>query len=164
VSIYRKLADGSYTVIGPADNGIQITGTDTAEFYADNLSPGDWNDDGLVDLAGTGSDTMPGANLGNGLWSSRLVTTNGWIKLTLPTVTGFFTGTATIEVFAPGAVGDDTRRVAEPRTMSTGNVWASQVHHIGIGTWPLVDVRVTFPDGHQVVRTGVARNQRITIP
>ncbi len=163
VNIYRKLPDGTYTVIRPAQNGIQILGTDTSEFYADNLSPGDWNDDGLVDLAGTGSETMAGTDMGHGLWTSGLVTTNGWIKISLPTVTGFFTGTATIEVFAPGSVGDATRRVAAPRTLATGRVWTSQVYHIGIGTWPSVDVRVTFPDGHQVVRAGVARSSRIAI-
>jgi len=72
----------------------------------------------------------PARTWGHGLWTSGLVTTNGWIKVSLPTVTGFFTGTATIEVF---------------------------------GTWPSVDVRVTFPDGHQIVRAGVARSSRIAI-
>jgi hypothetical protein len=164
VSIYRKLADGSYAVIPPSQNGIQITGTDSTEFYADNLSPGDWNDDGLIDLAGTGSETIAGTDSGHALWTSALVTTNGWIKVSLPTLPGFFTGSASIEVFAPGSVGDATRRVATTRTLYTGRAWASQVHHIGLGTWPSVDVRVTFPDGRQVVRTGVARNSRITIP
>jgi hypothetical protein len=163
VSIYRKLSDGSYKALPPPANGIQITGIDTSEFYADNLSPGDWNDDGLVDLAGTGSESMPGTDSGHGLWKSTLTTTNGWIKITLPTVTGFFTGAAVIEAFVPGKLGDPTQRVAEPRTLTTGNVWASEVHHIGIGTWPSVDVRITFPDGHHVDRTGVARNSRITL-
>jgi hypothetical protein len=164
VSIYRKRPDGTYAVISPAQNGIQITGADSSEFYADNLTPGDWNDDGRLDLAGTGTDSIPGTDSGHALWTSTLTTTNGWIKVQLPTVTGFFTGAATIEVFAPGAVGDSARRVAAPRTLVTGRVWASQVHHIGIGTWPSVDVRVTFSDGHQVVRAGVAPSDRITIP
>jgi len=164
VSIYPKLPDGTYTVIGPTQHGIQINGTDSTEFYADNLTPGDWNDDGLVDLAGTGSESISDTDSGHALWTSGLTTTNGWIKVSLPTVTGFFTGSAVIEVFAPGAVGDLTRQVAAPRTLYTGRAWASQVYHFGIGTWPSVDVRVTFPDGHQIVRTGVARSARITIP
>jgi len=60
-------------------------------------------------------------------------------------------------------VGDATRRVAAPRTLATGRAWTSQVYHIGIGAWPSVDVRVTFPDGHQIVRAGVARSSRIAI-
>jgi len=98
------------------------------------------------------------------LWTSALTTTNGWIKVSLPTVTGFFTGSAVIEVFEPGSVGDPTRQVAAPKTLYTGRAWASQVYHFGIGTWPSGDVRVTFPDGHQIVRAGVARSARITIP
>jgi hypothetical protein len=164
VSIFRRLPEGGYAVISPADSGIAITGTDTTEFYADNLTPGDWNDDGRMDFAGTGSATMSGTDSGHGLWTSGLATTNGWIKVSLPALPGFFTGSATIEAFAPGAVGDPARRVAAPIALYTGRAWASQVHHIGIGTWPSVDVRVSFPDGRQVVRAGVARNARITIP
>jgi hypothetical protein len=164
VTIYRKLTDGTYAAIAPARHGVDITGAQSTEFYADNLSPGDWNDDGLVDLAGSGSGGLPGTDSGHGLWTSSLATTNGWIKVTLPTVTGFFTGSAVLEVFEPGAAGDPSRRVAEPRTFSTGRTWASQVHHLGIGTWPLVDVRVTFPDGAQIVRTEVPRGSRIAIP
>ncbi|HET7505473.1 MAG TPA: CRTAC1 family protein [Kofleriaceae bacterium] len=163
VSIYRKLSDGTYQVIRPEQSGIQITGTDDSEFYADNLSPGDWNDDGAIDFAGTGTESIAGSDSGHALWTSGLVTTNGWIKVTPPTVTGPFTGAAVIEVFTPGSVGDATRLVAEPRRLYTGEAWASQVYHIGIGTSSSVDVRVTFPDGHQVVHTGVGRNQRIAI-
>lgn len=163
VSIYRKLPDGGYAVIGPAQNGIQIDGTDSSEFYADNLTAGDWNDDGRIDFAGTGSESISDTDHGHALWTSMLHTSNGWIKVTLPTVTGFFTGTAKIEVFADGAAGDMTRRIAEPITLSTGRTWASRVHHVGIGTSPSVDVRITFPDGKQITQTGVARNSRITI-
>jgi hypothetical protein len=164
VSIYRKHPDGTYTVIRPTEHGINLNGTDSSEFYADNLSPGDWNDDGLIDFAGTGSETISNTDSGHALWTSGLATSNGWIKVSLPTVTGFLTGSAKIEVFAPGSAGDPTRQVAAPRALYTGRAWASQVYHLGIGTWPLVDVRVTFPDGRQIVRTRVARGSRITIP
>ena len=89
VSIYRKLPTGSYTAIPPTQSGINIDGTDSSEFYADNLSPGDWNNDGRVDFAGTGTPSIAGTDSGFALWTSGLTTTNGWIKLTLPSVTGF---------------------------------------------------------------------------
>jgi hypothetical protein len=163
VNIYRKLPNGTYTVITPAQSGININGSSSSEFYADNLSPGDWNDDGLPDFAGSGTDSIANTDSGHALWTSSLATTNGWIKVSLPTVTGFFTGAATLEVFGGGSAGDPDRRVAAPRTFTTGMVWGSQVHHVGIGTWPLVDVQVTFPDGRKVVRERVARGDRITI-
>jgi hypothetical protein len=163
VSIYRKLANGSYTILTPTQNGINIDGTDTSEFYADNLSPGDWNNDGKLDFAGTGSSTIANSDAGFALWTSGLTTTNSWIKLTLPSVTGFFTGTATIELFDAGFVGDASHLVTPPRLLYTGKAWASQVYHFGIGTRSAVDVRVTFPDGRQVTRTGVAPTSRIAI-
>ena len=157
VSIYRKLPGGGYAAITPAQSGINL-----AEFYADDLSPGDWNDDGRVDLAGSGS-SIPDTDSGFGLWTSVLTTTNSWIKVTLPSVTGFFTGAATIELFDAGFVGDPAHLVTPPRVLTTGRTWASQVHHFGIGTRSAVDVRVTFPDGRQVVRTAVAPTSRITV-
>ena len=157
-SIYRKLPNGSYTAITPTQSGINL-----AEFYADNLSPGDWNDDGKVDLAGSGDGSIPNTDNGFGLWTSNLSTTNSWIKVTLPSVTGFFTGAATIEVFDAGFVGDATHLVTPPRTVTTGRAWATQVYHFGIGTRGSVDVRVTFPDGRQVVRAAVAPATRLTI-
>ncbi|HEU4729649.1 MAG TPA: CRTAC1 family protein [Kofleriaceae bacterium] len=163
VTIYRKLADGTYQAIGPDQSGIQITGGETSEFYADNLSPGDWNDDGRIDFAGTGTASISNTDSGHALWTSGLVTTNGWIKVTLPTVTGAFTGSALIEVFTPGSVGDPAHLVAEPKRLYTGEAWGSQVYHIGVGTSSSVDVRVTFPDGHQVVQAGVGKNQRVVI-
>jgi hypothetical protein len=161
-SIYRRQANGTYSAITPAQSGIDIA-PGGFEFYADNLSPGDWNDDGRVDLAGTGVTNIANTDSGFALWSSALATTNGWIKLTLPTVTGFFTGAATIEVFEAGFVGDPARRVTPPKTLYAGRTWASQVFHFGIGLAQTVDVRVTFPNGQQTIRTGVARNSRIAI-
>jgi hypothetical protein len=158
VNIYRRLPDGSYAAIPPAQSGINLQ-----EFYADNLAPGDWNDDGRIDLGGSGDSGMPATDSGFGLWTSRLSTTNGWIKVTLPTVTGFFTGSATIEVFDAGFAGDASHLVTPPRALLTGRAWASQVYHFGIGTRSAVDVRVTFPDGSKVTRTGVAPSSRLTI-
>ena len=163
VSIYRKLPDGTYTVLTPAQSGVNIDGTASSEFYADNLAPGDWNNDGRLDLAGSGTSTIAGTDSGYALWTSRLITTNGWIKVSLPTVTGFFTGAATIDVFDAGFVGDPAHRVTPPRTLYAGRAWASQVYHFGVGTRTAVDVRVTFPDGQQVVRTGVGPGSRIAV-
>lgn len=162
VIIHRKLADGSYVAIPPAESGIDIT-AGGYEFYADNLSPGDWNDDGRLDLAGSGVSNIPGTDAGFALWTSRLASSNGWLKITLPTVTGFFAGAAKIEVFDAGFVGDGAHVVTPPRVLYTGRTWASQVHHLGIGTRSAVDVRVTFPDGKQVVRAGVAPGSRLAI-
>ncbi|HEX8110912.1 MAG TPA: PKD domain-containing protein [Kofleriaceae bacterium] len=163
VSIYRKLPGGGYTAIPPAQSGININGTYSSEFYADNLSPGDWNDDGKLDLGGTGTPTIPSTDSGFALWTSNLGTTNSWIKVTLPTVTGFFAGAATIEVFDAGFAGDATHLVTPPKLLTTGRAWASQVYHFGIGTRSAVDVRVTFPDGRQVMRTAVAPASRIAV-
>src|SRR5262249_39732226 len=156
-SLYRKLPNGTYTAITPAQSGVNL-----AEFYADNLSPGDWNDDGKVDLAGSG-DAITNTDAGFGLWTSSLDTTNSLIKVTLPTVTGFFAGAATIEVFDAGFTGDAAHLVTPPKQLTTGRAWASQVYHFGIGTRSAVDVRVTFPDGRQVVLTAVAPASRIAI-
>jgi hypothetical protein len=157
VNLYRKLPSGSYAAITPTASGINLS-----EFYADNAQPGDWNDDGKVDLAGSGS-AIPNTDNGWGLWTSGLTTTNSWIKVTLPSVTGFFTGAATIEVFDAGFVGDASHLVTPPQKLTTGRAWASQVYHFGIGTRGSVDVRVTFPDGRQVTRTAVAPTSRLTI-
>ncbi|HEX8113677.1 MAG TPA: VCBS repeat-containing protein [Kofleriaceae bacterium] len=158
VYIYRQLPDGSYTAIPPAQSGINLQ-----EFYADNLAPGDWNDDGRIDLGGSGDSDMPATDKGFGLWTSKLSTTNSWIKITLPTVTGFFAGSARIEVFEAGFLGDANHLVTPPKVLFTGRAWASQVYHFGIGTRSAVDVRVTFPDGRQVTKTGVTPSSRLTL-
>jgi hypothetical protein len=161
-SIYHRLPDGSYIAIPPAQSGLNVVSGDV-EFYADNLAPGDWNDDGRIDLGGTGDDGIPASDNGWGLWTSKLSTTNSWVKVALPTVTGFFAGSATIEVFDAGFAGDASHLVTPPRALFTGRAWASQVYHFGIGTRSAVDVRVTFPDGSRVIRTGVAPRSRLTI-
>jgi hypothetical protein len=163
VSIYRKLPSGAYTAITPTQSGINLNGTSDYENYADNLSPGDWNNDGRVDFAGTGHYTIPNADSGFALWTSGLGTTNSWIKVTLPSVTGFFKGSATIEVFDAGFVGDPTHLVTPPKSLYTGRAWASQIYHFGIGTRSAVDVRATFPDGKQSLLTGVQPTSRIVL-
>jgi hypothetical protein len=163
VSIYRKQPDGSYGALTPGATGIQINGDSTTEFYADNLSPGDWNDDGRIDLAGTGSDSITNTDDGLALWTSTLATTNSWVKITLPQVTGFFRGSATIEVFDAGFLGDPAHLATPAKLLYPGKAWATQVYHFGIGTRPSVDIRVTFPDGQQSVRKGVAAASRISL-
>jgi PKD domain len=163
VNIFRKKPDGTYATITPTQSGININGTSDTEFYADNVTPGDWNDDGKPDLAGAGEDDIANSDTGFALWTSALATTNGWIKLTLPAVTGFFTGSAKIEVFDAGFVGDPAHVVTPARVLYPGKAWASQVYHFGIGTRSTVDVRVTFPDGRQTIRAGVAASSRIAI-
>jgi hypothetical protein len=158
VNIYRRLPAGGYAAIPPAQSGVNLD-----EFYADDLAPGDWNDDGRVDLGGSGDESIPGTDSGFGLWTSNLSTTNHWIKVTLPSVTGFFAGSATIEVFDAGFAGNAAHLVTPPKLLFTGRAWASQVYHFGIGTRSAVDVRVTFPDGRRVTRTGIAPTSRITI-
>ena len=163
VSLYRKQLNGTYSVLTPAQTGININGTDTSEFYADNLSPGDWNDDGRVDLAGSGTSTIANTDTGFALWSSAVTTTNSWIKVVLPSVTGFFAGSATIEVFDAGFVGDPAHLVTPAKILYPGKAWASQSYHFGIGTRSAVDVRVTFPNGSQLTRAGVAPTSRISV-
>lgn len=162
VTIHRKLVDGTYVAIPPAESSIDIA-AGGYEFYADNLSLGDWDDDGRLDLAGSGAATIPGTDSGFALWTSRIASSNGWIKISLPTVTGFFGGAATIEVFDAGFVGDASHLVTPPMRLYTGRTWGSQVHHLGIGTRPAVDVRVTFPDGREAIRAGVASLSRLVI-
>jgi hypothetical protein len=163
VSIYRKLPDGTYTAVPPAQSGININGASTSEFYADNLSPGDWNDDGLVDLAGTGNESIANTDSGMALWTSNLATTNHWINVTLPSVTGFFAGTAVIEVFDAGFAGDASHLVTPPKLLYTGRAWATQVYHFGIARRDSVDVRVTFPDGRHGLRKGALAGSRISV-
>jgi chitodextrinase len=163
VSIYRKQTSGVYSVLTPTQSGINSLGIDTVEFYADNLSPGDWNDDGKLDLGGSGDPSIANSDNGFALWQSNLTTTNSWIKLTLPSVTGFFAGSATIEVFDAGSVGDATHLVTPAKVLYPGKAWATQVYHFGIGTRSAVDVRVTFPDGRQFTRTNVTPASRVTI-
>jgi len=163
VSIYRKQLSGAFSVLTPTQTGINLNGTDTSEFYADNLTPGDWNDDGRIDLGGSGTSTIANTDNGFALWTSALATTNSWIKISLPSVTGFFVGSATIEVFDAGTVGDPSHLVTPLKRLYPGKAWASQVYHVGIGTRSAVDVRVTFPDGRQITRAAVAPASRISI-
>jgi hypothetical protein len=163
VTLFRKLPNGTFTPISPTQSGININGTGSSEFYADNLTPGDWNDDGRTDFAGTGTASITNSDAGFTLWTSALATTNSWIKVALPSVTGFFTGSATIEVFDAGFVGDASRLVTPPTVLYSGRAWATQVYHFGIGTRSAVDVRVRFPDGRQTVRAGVAPASRVQI-
>lgn len=163
VTLFRKQPNGTFTAISPAQSGININGTNATEFYADNLTPGDWNDDGRLDFAGTGTASIANSEAGHALWTSTLSTTNSWVKITLPSVTGFFTGSAKIEVFDAGFVGDASHLVTPPTVLYAGRAWATQVYHAGIGTRSSVDVRVTFPDGRQTVRAGVAPASRITV-
>ena len=147
VHIFRKLPAGTWSNLGAV--GININGTSNTEFYADELNPGDWNNDGKMDLAGVGNTSIAGADSGIALWTSNLSTTNKWIKVQLPTVTGFFAGAATIEIFDAGFVGDPAHYVTPPKVLRTGQVWTNQVHHFGIGTRSSVDLRVTLPNGTQ---------------
>jgi hypothetical protein len=163
VNICRRLPDDSRIVITPGQSGVNIRGTDEVVFYAPHLSPGDWNDDGRLDLAGSGNASIVGTDSGFALWTSTLTTTNDWIKVRLPSVSGFFRGSATIEVFESGFVGDAGRLVTPLRRLYPGKAWSSQVYHFGIGTHPAVDVRITFPDGRQAVRVRVTPRSRITI-
>jgi len=163
VSIYRKLPDGTYSAVPPAQNGININGASTSEFYADNLSPGDWNDDGLIDLAGTGNESIANTDSGLALWTANLATTNHWIKVTLPSVTGFFAGTAVIELFDAGFAGDASHLVTPPKLLYTGRAWATQVYHFGIARRDSVDVRVTFPDGRNGLRKAALAGSRISV-
>jgi PKD repeat protein len=160
VHIMRKLPSGAYQDIGAA--GINLNGNSSFEFYADELSVGDWNEDGKLDLASVGPD-LAGAQAGIGLWTSALATTNRWLKVQLPEVTGFFTGTATIELFDAGFLGDTAHYVTPPRTLATGNAWASQIYHFGVGTRATVDVRVTFPSGVRNTQINVATNANIVV-
>src|ERR1043165_8985218 len=61
-SIYRKMPNGTYVAIPPAQNGVDLVGTDATEFYSDSLFPGDWNDDGRIDLAGSAGANLPGSD------------------------------------------------------------------------------------------------------
>jgi hypothetical protein len=162
VHVFRKLPEGTWSDLG--DVGIGINGTGDSEFYADELNPGDWNNDGKMDLAGVGNPTIAGTDSGIALWTSNLTTTNNWIKVQLPTVGGFFPGTVTIEVFEAGFAGDLTHYVTPPQVLRTGQIWTNQVHHFGIGTRSTADIRVTFPDGGSSTASGVSANGTVVIP
>ena len=159
--IFRKLTSGGYQDLGAV--GININGTAASEFYADGLDPGDWNDDGKVDLSGVGVSSIAGTDAGIALWTSNLATTNRWLKVRTPDVSGFFTGAAKIEIFDAGAAGDVAQYVTPPLVLRTGRAWATQVHHFGVGTRATVDVRVTFPDGRQSIQSEVATNTTIVV-
>lgn len=161
IHIFRKLPAGGYADLGAA--GTNIDGTSASEFYADQLNPGDWNEDGKVDLAGCGQVTIPGTDKGIALWTSNLSTTNRWLKIKLPSVSGFFTGAATIEIFDAGFVGDASHYVTPPKVLRAGQAWPTQSHHFGVGTRATVDVRVTFPDGRQTVRAGVVPGATLAV-
>jgi hypothetical protein len=161
VHVFRKLPEGTWSDLG--DVGIDINGTGDSEFYADELNPGDWNNDGKMDLAGVGNTTIAGTDSGIALWTSNLSTINNWVKVRLPTVSGFFAGTATIEIFDAGFAGDPTHYVTPPQVFRTGQIWTNQVHHFGVGTRASVDIRVTFPDGESSIESGVSANGTVVI-
>ena len=160
IHIMRKLTNGTYQDLGAA--GTNLNGTDSSEFYADNLAIGDWNEDGKVDIAGQGA-TIPGTDHGAGLWTSTLSTTNRWLKIQLPEVTGFFTGAATIEIYDAGFLGDATHYATPAKVLGTGNAWVSQIYDFGVGTRQTIDLRVTFPNGVRTTQIGVATNSKIVV-
>ena len=110
--------------------GTNINGTEPAEFYADQAEPRDWND-GKIDLAGA-SPPYRGHRQRIALWTSNLATTNSWLEIRPPAVTGFFTGSATIEIFDAGFTGDTSHYVTPPRVVRTGQAWASKLYHFGV--------------------------------
>lgn len=167
--VYRHKTDGTYQNLNPSGTGLNFC--ITSEYYADSMSAGDWNNDGKLDLSGTGAGNMPSAtadpspNAGAkfSMWTSTLTTTNKWLKVALPTVNGFFAGTATVEIFDVGFVGDVSHLVTPAFGLTTGNAWVGQSFHFGVGTRTTVDVKVTFPNGQQTVQTGVGTNTTILI-
>jgi hypothetical protein len=162
VHIIRKLPAGGWVDIG-SSAGININGTSSSEFYADQLHAGDWNDDGKVDFAGLGHGTIEGTDQGIALWTSNLVTTNHWLKVRLPSVTGFFKGVATIEIFDAGFADAADHLVTPARTLRAAQAWATQAYHFGVGARSSVDVAVTFPDGSRRVVAGVAVDSTISV-
>ncbi len=161
VHIFRRGGDGTYADLGAA--GVDIDGTSASEFYADQLSAGDWNDDGRVDLAGAGQPTIPGTDNGIALWTSQLETTNRWLVVRTPTISGFFAGAATIAVYDDGFAGRAEHLVTPTVELRTGRAWSSQAHHFGVGTRASVDVVVTFADGTTTTVAGASTNATVTV-
>jgi hypothetical protein len=161
IHVFRRLPSGGYQDLGAA--GTNIDGTNPTEFYADQLSIDDWNGDGKIDIAGAGQASIPGTDQGIALWTSNLATTNNWLKVRTPDITGFFAGTATIELFDAGFGGDTSHYVTPPKVVRTGQAWASKLYHFGVGTRATVDLRVTLPNGSQISRSAVATNRTIVV-
>jgi len=158
INLWRKLPSGSYQNVPPSVHGADIG----SWFYASQLNPGDWNGDGKLDMAGAGHSALIGTDLGFGLWTSSLSTGNNWIKVALPTVTGFFTGSARVEIFE-AEYSDAAHLVTPPLVLRTGRAWASQVYHFGVGQRQIVDIKVTFPDGTVGVYPGLSALQTVTL-
>jgi hypothetical protein len=163
INVFRRQLNGTYVNTTPSQHGANITGTQGYEFYADQVDPGDWNNDGRIDLAGAGQWSIAGTDQGYALWTSQLVTTNKWLKVELPTVGGFFSGVVTIEIFDTGHMGDSDFAVTPTKVMRAGRVWPSMKHHFGVGRRDSVDVKVTFADGRQSVVVGAVTNTTVTI-
>ncbi len=161
IHVFRRLPSGGYQDLGAA--GTDINGTNVTEFYADQLSIDDWNGDGKLDIAGAGQASIPGTDEGIALWTSNLTTSNNWLKVRTPDITGFFAGTATIELFDAGFSGDTSHYVTPPKVLRTGQAWAGKLYHFGVGTRATVDLRVTLPNGSQIARSAVATNGTIVV-
>lgn len=155
--VYRKLDEGTYVDVPPATTGLNILGTSQYDAYQDMLDPGDWNADGRVDFTGTSHYTAPGTDAGISLWTNTSSSSNHWVKIRTPSVTGFFTGQATIEILEAGQL------VTPAKVIRTGRTWATVVHHFGVGQRSNVDVRVTFPNAAVVTVSGVAVDTTITV-
>lgn len=73
---------------------------------------------------------------------------------------------AQVEVFCPGRLGDEERRIgSRPIVANTSyGAGAHSVAHFGLGQSPAVDVRITLPHGTGVVeRRGVRADQHLTV-
>jgi hypothetical protein len=154
VHVFQQQA-GAWTEI--LNHGINLFDT-----YYSGLRVGDWNDDGLPDIVAQGSTVMPDTDNGIALFTNQTFTTNTWVKVQLPGLSGPFAGTARIELFESGQAGNSAAKVGQPIALTTGYHWPSTWYHLGAGARTAVDVRVTFPDGHIVVVT-TATNQRVSI-
>lgn len=137
-------------------------GIDLNDAYYSALRAGDWNDDGLPDIAGQGGWSMPDTDHGIALFTNQSVNANRWVKVRLPELSGRFIGTATIELFAAGQAGIAAAKIGRSITLTTGYHWPSTWYHLGAGARTTVDVRVTFPDGQVRVVT-MPTNQRVSI-
>jgi hypothetical protein len=161
IHVFRRRPSGGYQDLGAA--GTNINGTNVTEFYADQLRIDDWNGDGKIDIAGAGQASILGTDEGIALWTSNLTTSNNWLKVRAPDITGFFAGTATIELFDAGFGGDTSHYVTPPKVLRTGQAWAGKLYHFGVGMRATVDLRLTLPNGSQISRSAVAANRTIVV-
>lgn len=156
VHLFRRNTDGSYTAL-------RNYGFSMKKASVNMLSLGDWNGDGLLDFAGVADRTLSDTDKGIALWTNRTLTSNAWLKVRLPGLSGFFRGRAKIEVFEAGRLGEAAALVTPPQTTSTGWHTPSQSYHFGVGARSIVDLRVTFPDGVVVTRAAVAVNGTVDV-